>query len=39
MKTFHCVIPPPDGWATEPRLLDRSRFGQRWPGCIPIPWL
>ena len=29
---------PPDGWATEPRLLDRSRFGQRWPRCIPIPW-
>jgi len=34
-----CVTPPPDGWATEPRLLDRSRFGQRWPRCIPIPWL
>lgn len=33
------IIPPPDGRATEPRLLDRSRFGQRWPRCIPIPWL
>src|SRR5665647_2249766 len=30
-----CVIPPPDGRATEPRLLDRSRFGQRWPRCNP----